>query len=301
MKHLIKYLTVSLLATVFFSACEEKYVTYSDAEYVMFADTLAAYPVEKDVEYFSVPVVSTVIRDYDRTFAVEVIDKEGNAIESHHYRLESNTVTIKAGDTRADVRVHGCYDNMEDGDSLVFCLQLVMNKSLEMPLYGSRTKVQLVKTCPYDVNDFTGWCVLTSMFLYNYSVTGQYQRLIYTEPHPTLENTVICRSWVADGYDVNITFHPEDPLQRIVSMEEDQVMSDEGSFFGIVYADNKLLVKNSSIYESYFNSCGRYLYLWSEVYLKELGELYGTVGHFYNIMEWVSDEEADRLKREEGM
>ena len=115
-------------------------MTYSDAEYVMFADTLAAYPVQKDVEYINIPVVSTVVRDYDRTFAVEIIDKEGNAIESLHYRLESNTITIKAGENRADVRLKGNYDSIEAEDSLVVCLQLVMNKNLEMPLYGSRAQ-----------------------------------------------------------------------------------------------------------------------------------------------------------------
>lgn len=301
MKHLLKYLTIALFCVAALSSCEEKYVTYSDAEYVMFADTLSSYAVEKDVDYFSVPVVSTVVKDYDRTFGVEILDKESNAIESLHYRLASNTITIKAGENRADVLVHGCYDNIEDGDSLVVCLQLVMNESLEMPMYGSRTKLKLVKTCPYDINEFTGWCMFTSMFLYEYSSSIRYQRLIYTEKHPTMENTIICHDWMADGYDVTMTFHPEEPLNRTVTMEEDQAMADEGFFFGTVYGDNKLLVKNSSLYDSYFYPCGKYLLLWCEVYVKDLGEMYGTVGHFYNVMEWVSDEEADRLMREEGM
>jgi hypothetical protein len=98
-----------------------------------------------------------------------------------------------------------------------------------------------------------------------------------------------------------MTFHPEDPLDRVVTMAQDQVMSDEGSFFGTVYGDNKLYVKNSSLNDSYFYSCGKYLFLWCEVSVKDLGDIYGTVGHFYNVMEWVSDEEADRLKREEGL
>ena len=73
------------------------------------------------------------------------------------------------------------------------------------------------------------------------------------------------------------------------------------TFFGTVYGDNQLYVKNSSLNDSYFYSCGKYLFLWCEVSVMDLGELYGTVGHFYNVMEWVSDEEADRLKREEGL
>lgn len=300
MKQILKYIAIPFLAALSV-ACQERYVTYSDAEYVMFADTLATYPVQKDVEYFSIPVVSTVTRDYDRTFAVEIIDKGSNAIENLHYSLKSNTVTIKAGENRADVLVHGHYDNIGDTDSLGFQLQLVMNESLEMPMYGRQTKAVLMKSCPFDINNFTGYCVLTSMFLYQYSITGSYQRLIYTEKHPVEENTIICRDWINDGYDVTMKFNADDPLMPYVTMDEDQVASDEGSFFGIAHGDDKILVRNSSLYDSIFYPCGNYLYVWTEMYVMNLGVSVGTVGHFYNIMEWVSDEEADRLKKEEGM
>ena len=300
MKHILRYIAIPLLA-VLSAACQERYVTYDDAEYVMFADTMATYPVQKDVEYFSIPVVSTVVRDYDRTFGVEVIDKGSNAIENHHYRLQSNTVTIKAGETRADVLVHGFYDNIEATDSIGFTLQLVMNDKLEMPLYGRQAKAVLMKSCPFDINSFTGYCVLTSMFLYDYSITGSYQRLVYTEKHPTEENMIICRNWFNDGYDVTMRFNTADPMKPFVTMDPDQVASDEGSFFGTAHGDDKILVTNSALYDSVFYPCGSYLYLWVEVYVENLGVPVGTVGHFYNIMEWISDEEAERLMREEGM
>ncbi len=301
MKQIIRYITIVFLAVASLSGCKEHYVTYSDAEYVMFADTLAVYPVQKDVDYFSIPVVSTVVKDYDRTFGVEIIDKGSNAIEKLHYSLKSNTITIKAGENRADVLVHGYYDNIEATDSLGFTLQLVMDEELVMPLYGKQAKAVLMKSCPFDINDFTGYCVLTSMFLYNYSVTGNYQRLVYTEKHPTEENMIICRSWIRDGYDVTMTFNADDPMSPLVTMEEGQVASDEGSFFGIAYGDDKILVTNSSLYDSVFYPCGRYLYIWAQMYVENLGEAVGTVGHFYNIMEWISDEEAERLRKEEGM
>ena len=294
-------MTLALLSAAALCSCKERYVTYSDAEYVMFADTLATYPVQKDVEYFSIPVVSTVVKDYDRTFGVEIIDKGSNAVENLHYRLKSNTITIKAGENRADVLVHGYYDNIEATDSLGFTLQLVMESELEMPLYGKQTKAVLMKSCPFDINNFTGYCVLTSMFLYQYSVTGMYQRLVYTEKHPTEENMIICRNWINDGYDVTMTFNTEDIMKPFVTMEQGQVASDEGSFFGIAHGDDKILVAGSSLYESIFYPCGNYLYIWTEMYVENLGEPVGTVGHFYNIMEWISDEEAERLRKEEGM
>ena len=300
MKKYLIYITLAFAAMLTASSCHERYVTYDDAEYVMFADTIATYPVQQDVEYFSIPVVSTVTRDYDRTFGVEIVDKGNNAIEGLHYRLQSNTVTIKAGETRADVMVHGIYDNIAAEDQLTFQLRLVMNDNLVMPLYGKDTKANLMKVCPFDINAFTGYCVFTSMFLYNYSITGSYQRLVYTEKHPTEENTIICRNWLNDGYDVTMKFHPEDPLRRVVTMDEGQVASDEGSFFGTAHGDDKILVRSSSLNESLFFTCGSYLYLWAEIYVENLGEPVGTVGHFYNIMEWISDEEAERL-RNEGM
>ena len=301
MKQIIRYMTLALLSVAALCSCKERYVTYSDAEYVMFADTLATYPVQKDVEYFSIPVVSTVVKDYDRTFGVEIIDKGSNAVENLHYRLKSNTITIKAGENRADVLVHGYYDNIEATDSLGFTLQLIMADELEMPLYGKQTKAVLMKSCPFDINDFTGYSVLTSMFLYQYSVTGRYQRLVYTEKHPTEENMIICRNWINDGYDITMSFNADDPMKPFVTMDKGQVASDEGSFFGIAHGDDKILVASSSLYDSVFYPCGRYLYIWTEMYVENLGEPVGTVGHFYNIMEWISDEEAERLRKEEGM
>lgn len=301
MKQILKYMTMAFVASVLLNSCHERYVTYSDAEYVMFADSIATYPVQKDVEYFNVPVVSTVVCDYDRTFGVEIIDKNSNAIEKYHYSLASNTITIKAGENRADVLVHGHYDNIGATDSLGFTMSLVMPEQLEMPFAGTQTKVVLMKSCPFDINSFTGYCVLTSMFLYDYSVTGSYQRLVYTEKHPTQENTIICRNWMNDGYDVTMTFHPEDPMRPILTMDAAQVMSDQGSFFGTEYGDGKILVESSEYYDSYFYPCGNYLYLYAYIYLEDMGTPVGLVGHYYNIMEWISDEEAERLRREEGM
>ena len=269
MNKIYRYI-VAFVAVLSFAGCHERYVTYSDAEYIMFADTMATYPVQSVDSTFKIPVVSTVTRDYDRVLGVEIVDKGSNAIEMKHYRLESNTVTIKAGQNRADVLVHGYYNNIEATDSLGFELQLVMNDELEMPFYGKSTKAVMMKSCPLDINDFTGYCVLTSMFLYQYSVTGSYQRLITTEAHPTKEKTIICHDWIADGYDVTITFNDEDPMRPYVTMDEDQVAADEGSFFGISYGDDRILVTHSTLAESLYYPCGSYLYLWTHIYVEKI-------------------------------
>ncbi|MCM1176928.1 MAG: DUF4984 domain-containing protein [Bacteroidales bacterium] len=278
----------------------------SGAEYVMFADTLGVYPVIENGT-FTVPVVSTVARKYDRTFAVEVIDKGSNAIENRHFRLKSNTIVIPAGEVRTDVEVEGIFENIEADDSLGFTMRLVMPSELEMPVYGTdekygvETKCVLMKTCPFDINNFCGYCMLTSTYLLNYSLNGSYQRLIWTEPHKSLENTIVCHDWLYDGYDINLTLDPDDPMSPEVIVEKDQVISDEWTAFGIIRGDNKIRVENSPAYPAFFYGCQNYLTTSFRVYVTKLGGEYGTVGHFYNVMEWISDEEADRLMREEGM
>lgn len=295
------YFMLSAVAALFAVACDEEYVTYSDAEYVMFAEQQSTNMVLVDQEYFSVPVASTVACDYDRTFGVEVIDKGSNAIEGKHYRLLSNSVTIPAGELAADVKVAGIYENIEPTDSLGFVLKLVMPEQLKFNLYedSDQTKVVMYKSCPFDRNNFTGWCVLTSLLLRDYPGDNvSYQRLIRTEAHPTENNSVILRSCFYDGYDVTITFNPEDPANPLVTMDKDQIISDEASVFGQILGDNKILTSHSNYYPSYFNSCQRFVELWNHVYVENLGETIGTVGHYYNILEWISDEEAERLQRE---
>lgn len=300
----IYFILSAFVAMAAMVACDEEYVTYNDAEYVMFAEEQSTNMVLADQEYFTVPVASTVACDYDRTFGVEVVDKGSNAIEGKHYRLLSNSVTIPAGELAADVKVAGLYENIEPTDSLGFVLKLVMPEQLKFDLYegSDQTKVVMYKSCPFDRNNFTGWCILTSMLLRDYPGDNQsYQRLIRTEAHPTEPNTVILRSAFYDGYDMTITFNPENPANPLVTMDKDQVVSDEASVFGQILGDNHILGTHSFYYPSYFNSCQHFVELWMQVYVENLGETVGTVGHYYNILEWISDEEAERLQRENGM
>ena len=303
MKTLYKYsILLFLIFGAFLTSCQEEYITYDDAEYVMFADTLATYAIQEDEFQFNIPVVSTVTRNYDRTFAVEVIDVQGQAVERLHYSIDSNTVVIPAGQTKGEVKVSGNYKELDPANPVYLTLQLIAPESVQMPLYGNRTKAVLQRADPFKLEDFTGWCVFSSMFLYQYSMTGSYQRLVKCEAKKGTENdenpVIICHNLFKDGYDVELQFHPQNPLNQYVTVPEGQAAADEYSFFGISYGDNAILVRNSSLYTSNFYTFGKYLYVWTELYVEALGELYGSVGHFYNVMEFVSEAEARRLFNE---
>lgn len=294
-------LIIFALVALALLSCKEQYTTYSDAEYVMFADSISTNMVQKDNSRFTVAVASTVARNYDRTFGVEIVDAGSNAIEGKHYRLLTNSVTIPAGKLATDVVVEGIYDNIEATDSLGFCLRLVMAEQLKWNLYPNSdcTKVTMYKSCPFDRNTFTGYAVLSSLLLRDYpGENTSYQKVVYTEPHPTEQDMIIVRDCFYKGYDVTLTLHGEDAAEPRITMDKDQVLSDEASVFGQILGDNHILGDDSPYYTSYFNSCQRFAVLWLHVYVEDLGTPIGTVGNFYNVLEWVSDEEAERLKRE---
>lgn len=305
MRRITAILCAVALSGLLATGCNTDKMTYSDAEYIMFADTMSTGMVFPDEAYFSVPVTSTVACDYDRTFGVEVIDQGSNAIEGYHYRIKSNTITIKAGERTANVEIAGYYDHIQDTDSLGFKLRLVMPDQLNWSLYpdSNLTKVVLYKGCDYDLDAFSGWCVVTSLLLYDYpsALDTNYQRLIYTEKHPTEPNTIILHDFLYDGYDVTMRLTNDDPADPAIEMDEDQVLSDEQTVFGQINGDDKILGTVSPYYDSYYNTCQRYASLWLYVYLKNVGTMVGTVGHYYNVLEWVTLEEAVRLKTEENM
>ena len=124
-----------------------------------------------------------------------------------------------------------------------------------------------------------------------------YQRIIETELHPTEENTIILHDCFYDGYDLSIKLQTGDPENPLVRMDE-QVVSDEGSVLGMFHGDNRILISHSPYYASYFNTCENFVVLYSHVYVEDLGEAIGSVGHFYNIIEWITKEEADDLRQQ---
>jgi hypothetical protein len=301
------FMAVATLAGVV--SCKEHYITYDDAEYLMFSDTLSTNAVVASGEAFKVSVSSTVTRDYDRTYAVEIIDNGSNAIEGLHYRLKSNTFTIPAGKVATDIEVYGIYDNIEPTDSLGFTLQLVIPEKLQWDLYKeyNRTKVVMFKSCPFDINEWGGteqepkYALLTSLLLYSYPGTNtSYQRLVKCYKHKNKPNTVVMDDLFYDGYDVELTFNTENPSEPTLVLEDGQILGDEFSVLGIEWGDGKLLGQTSptGTYVSSYNACQKYAQLYVRMYVKDFSTLIGYIGDFLNVLEWVSKEEAEDIMRE---
>ena len=300
MKRIYIILSAALVALTL-SSCHEEYTTYEGPEYVMFADTLSSSVIEQQNEEFAVKVATTVTCDYDRVFGVEIVDAGSNAVEGKHFSLVSNVVTIPAGKSVADVKLRGYYDNILDTDSLGVVLRLIAPEGVKWDLYPEYTehKATFYKVCPWDINNFSGWAVLSSMLIYNFpGENTAFQKLVKVDKHPTLLNHVIIRNAFYDGYDITIGYDPSDPKELKVTMDEGQIVSDEGSVFGQFHGDDKILVRESPYNDSYFNTCQKFAVLWTYIYVEDIGQAVGAVGDFYNVLEFVSEAEAERIQRE---
>ena len=282
-----------LLALV---GCDEERTTYTGPNYIMFSDTLYVLPVQDNVEYFDIPVSATRTSSKDRTLAVEVIDKKSNAIEGIHYTLESNTITIKAGELATNVRVRGIYDNISVSDALGLSLRLVIEEENQWDIYGIDANVVLRKTCPFNIYDFEGYCVISSTYLYDYA--GVDKRLIQTKVDDEEENTLILKDYFYDGYDAKIKFETKDRLNPLITMEE-QLFGPTAEAFGTIYGDGLIRMFQPTSYVSYYSSCEQFVYQYMTLYvMNKDGSIFGTVGTFINLLKWISDDEAEKLMRE---
>jgi len=257
----------------------------------MFADSLVVLPIQNNEETFDVPISATTVSNHDRTFGVEVVETRSNAIEGKHYQIESNTVTIPAGEHATNLRIRGLYDNIRYGDSLRITLRLLCKEAQVWDLYGNEAGVLLKKCCPFDLNRFCGWAKMTSTYLMEYGTASS--KLVYIEPDPEVENGLICRDYFYEGYDCHMSLNPSNPLNTTVSVPE-QVFASTSVAFGTIYGNGKIMMNESASYTSYFNTCQGFI----AHYMVLSVENVGTVGLFLSVLEMLSDAEYEQLKNE---
>lgn len=299
MKKLLIGCMAAVAALIAFSGCDQDKVVYSGPNYLMFSDTLYTYAVQETNEIFNVPVSATVPANYDRTFGVEVIDKESNAVEGKHYKILSNTVTIKAGEMSTDVKVQGLYKNIGITDSLGFALRLVIPDTEQWSLYKNEAKVVMQKICPFDIKNFKGYCKVTSSYLSSdYYPKKVDLRLVTSDIVEGKENTIVVHGLYFDGYDMEIKFNRKDVLEPLVEMEE-QICGSTGEAFNTIHGDGKLRLNQPTAYTSFYSTNENFIlqYVTMSVNNKD-GSYYGTVGTFVNLLEWISEAEAEKLKEQ---
>lgn len=285
---------LALLMCAITSCGDAERPSYDGPNYILFSDTLTVLAVQNNEEVFDIPVAATEACSYDRTVAVEVIDKKSNAIEGKHYTIESNTITIKAGERAANVRIRGNYDAIAATDSLGLTLRLLTQKADQWDLYDKsyEAKVILQKCCPFDINLFNGYAVLTSTYMQEFMPNVD-NRLIKAVIDPEEENTVIMKDFFYDGYDVKIRFTTNDILNPQIEMDE-QTFASTAEAFGTNYGDGYLHLYQPSSGVSYYSTCEQFIFQYFTLYVPGMAGN-NVVGTFASAIEWVSADEAKRL------
>lgn len=264
--------------------CDRDYVTYSEGERIQFVDTLQTYPVTVDGEGLSVRIASTVSCDYDRTFGIEVVDKGSTAIENFHYNLSSNSVTIKAGEYAAEVKVIGHYDHIEAADSIGTILRIVAPEQVNWEMYGKETKVVFMKSCPFSTADFTadgGNFIFYATFPYSDSEISKH--LVKAEALPDGKR-IRFKALFSDAderFDIVMSFKTDDPLEPEV-----EVLAQTG-FYAANYGNVTVHTYDGA--SNYYYSCQKFIAFYLTCELPDIG----TFGTYQYILEWISQKDAD--------
>lgn len=291
---------LTLLMCAITSCGDAERPSYEGPNYILFSDTLTVLAVQNNEEVFDIPVAATEACSYDRTVVVEVIDKKSNAIEGKHYTIESNTITIKAGERAANVRIRGNYDAIAATDSLGLTLRLLTQQADQWDLYEKsyEAKVILQKCCPFDINLFNGYAVLTSTYMQEFMPNVD-NRLIKAIIDPEEENTIIMKDFFYDGYNVKIRFTTNDILNPLIEMDE-QTFASTAEAFGTNYGDGYLHLYQSSSGVSYYSTCEQFIFQYFTLYVPGMAGN-NVVGTFASAIEWISNDEAKRLYLEGSM
>ena len=272
--------------------CESERQIYDGPNYIMFSSERHDLGVMDSEEWFEIPITATRTADHDRNVGVEIIPARSSAIYGMHYTIESTTVTIPAGELNGMLRIKGYPDAISVSDNLGITLNLVLEDEAVWEEYGTETEVYLHKCCPLDMNAFTGYAVLTSTWIMQYM--NAESLLVKTHLDDTMPNTIVVESMYYDGYDIRITFLNDNRLEPFIEMPEPQVAGSTGEAFGTIYGNGKLMMMQSADSGSYYSPCEGFLLQYVTMYVEEVG----TVGTYANILEWISDDEAERIMRE---
>lgn len=281
-----------MLALTTMVCCESERQIYDGPNYIMFSSERHDLGVMDSEEWFEIPITATRTADHDRNVGVEIIAARSSAIYGMHYTIESTTVTIPAGELNAMLRIKGYPDAISVSDNLGITLNLVLEDEDVWEEYGTETEVYLHKCCPLDMNAFTGYAVLTSTWIMQYM--NAESLLVKTHLDDTTPNTIVVESMYYEGYDIRITFLNENRLEPFIEMPEPQVAGSTGEAFGTIYGNGKLMMMQPADSGSYYSPCEGFLLQYVTMYVEEVG----TVGTYANILEWISDDEAERIMRE---
>lgn len=289
MKKILTLLLAFPLAATFLTGCQPENIVYSGPEYVMFSDTIYTMPVlDEEDATFSVPVTATTTADYDRNYAVEIINDKSTAVRGRHFDFVDNTnnVVIKAGERVANVVLKGHYNNVGRDDSLRLSLRLVEPSSQKWDLYGDVTKVDFVKCHPFEINEFLkikNDAAEANFIMYATFPFGNDMNTFQVKGFKKDDKTLMLTDMFGtSGSDnIRVIFDDSDPLDLVITVPEQPGFRE--STYGTVW------IRSIAQYPSYFNTFDNFFVLLLEAYVPQIG----SFGVYQYIFKAIDADEAE--------
>lgn len=294
MKYLTKLgLAILVLTMLTIAGCEQEKPMSDGENFVKFSASNHTLGIIDSEEWFEIPVVAEHNVDHSQNLGVEVIVSKSSAIEDKHFVMETHTLTIEAGKKTSSVRIRGIADAIMPNSPVEIKLRLVVNEGDIRKKSDAETTITLQRCCPFDINNFAGYAVLTSTWSMQYMNTES--TLVRTHADEKEEGVIVIEDMFYEDYDIRVRLHTDDRLNPIAELCGAQVLGSTGEAFGTIYGNGKLMMGAAPAeYVSYYSTCEGFLLLYTEMYVEEVG----TVGYFGHILEWISDDEAERIMRE---
>ena len=270
----------------------EKEKPAAEPALIQFTNATHTFGILNSEEWFEVPIELSRAMEHSTNVGVEVVFAESSAIEDYHFVLESHTLTIDEGKKHAMVRIKGIAEALEANNPVDVKLRLILDNENMTSKSSIETVVTLQRCCEFDINNFSGYAVLTSTWSMAYMNTNS--RLVHTHVDEAEEGVIVIEDMFYEDYDIRVKLFSDDRLNPLATLYGPQVLANTGEAFGTIYGNGKLMMDAPMGSVSYYSTCESFLLLYSVMYVEEVG----TVGEYVNILEWISDDEAERIMRE---
>ena len=260
-KNIFSKLFYSFLLVTSIVSCTQEETYYSGPQIALFSDSLYLMPVVNNPDKeFTVPVGVTNAVDYDRHYAVEVVNEKSTAVRGYHYDFVDGTenITIKKGQTTAEIKLKAEYDRFERDDTLKACFRLVAPKEEISSVYKDETVVEMLQCKSFVMDDFLkegGNIEMIASFPF-----GEYSA-----------------SYMVKGYKI------DDKTMAVY------IFDYESSF-------SRVYVRSVEQYPCYFNTYEDFFVLWLEVFVPQAG----SFGVYQYAFRCLTQEEADDMNNGVG-
>lgn len=203
------------------------------------------YVTNSPTSTFNVVVGTTDVADVDRTVTFKITSPSG-AVAGTHYSMVTtgSTVTIPAGQTLANITIHGIFAPYAAGtrkDTVVFVLD---QPSMEVADFADTVRVVFQRYCDVDLAALSGPYNNTNDYYNGAFDWGPYSTTI-SDPTPGTngngikKDTIRIDNFYDYGYPLNVVLDWNDPANFMATIAPNGQRIGTHTTYGAIFANNR--------------------------------------------------------------